>query len=249
MRPSELHRGGTALPRKRGQVREGLRYVWTTPRLRWPLVLMAIVYTLSFNFCVLLPLLARFTFGGGAALYAQFLSAMGAGSLVGALVMASRRRAQLRRCSPGRRPRMGAAMVAAALAPRVGVAFGVLAAIGFASMVFMATGNSMMQVASAPSMRGRVMSIYAMVFLGSTPIGGPLMGWLSEWAGPRVAFAVAGVVSVASALAALWVLRALGGRGRVPVLLRRLAERSPRPCRRRRRPHRSPSALKEAISA
>jgi MFS family permease len=93
----------------------------------------------------------------------------------------------------------------------------------------MATGNSMMQVASAPSMRGRVMSIYAMVFLGSTPIGGPLMGWLSEWAGPRIAFALAGVAAVASALAALWVLRALGGRGRVPVLLRRLTELEPAP--------------------
>jgi MFS family permease len=243
MRPSELHRVERA-PRKRGQIREGLRYVWTTPRLRWPLVLMAIVYTLSFNFSVLLPLLARFSFGGGAALYAQFLSAMGAGSLVGALVMANRRRPSPQVLAWAAAA-MGAAMVAAGLAPTVGVAYGVLAAIGFASMVFMATGNSMMQVASAPSMRGRVMSVYAMVFLGSTPIGGPLMGWLSEWAGPRIAFAVAGVVAAASALAALWILRALGGRGRVPVLLRRLtAEPAAVPA-----PASEPAALEEPISA
>jgi MFS family permease len=226
----------------KGQIREGLRYVWTTPRLRWPLVLMAIVYTLSFNFSVLLPLLARFSFGGGAALYAQFLSAMGAGSLVGALVMATRRRPSpqvLAWSAAG----MGAAMVAAGVAPTVGAAFAVMAVIGFASMVFMATGNSMMQVASAPSMRGRVMSVYAMVFLGSTPIGGPLMGWLSEWAGPRIALAIGGAVAVASALAALWVLRALGGTGRVPVLLRRLATPEPPP-----EPSESP-AVEEALSA
>jgi MFS family permease len=241
MRPSELHGAGRT-PRKKGQIREGLRYVWTTPRLRWPLVLMAVVYTLSFNFSVLLPLLARFSFGGGAALYAQFLSAMGAGSLVGALVMATRRRPTpqvLAWSAAG----MGAAMVGAGFAPTVGAAFGVMAVIGFASMVFMATGNSMMQVASAPSMRGRVMSVYAMVFLGSTPIGGPLMGWLSEWAGPRVAFAIAGAVAVASALAALWVLRALGGTGRVPVLLRRLTEQEPLAA-----PAESPAA-REALSA
>ena len=241
MRPSELHGAGRT-PRKKGQVREGLRYVWTTPRLRWPLVLMAVVYTLSFNFSVLLPLLSRFSFGGGAALYAQFLSAMGAGSLVGALVMATRRRASpqvLAWSAAG----MGGAMVAAGFAPTIGTALGVMVVIGFASMVFMATGNSMMQIASAPSMRGRVMSVYAMVFLGSTPIGGPLMGWLSEWAGPRIAFAVGGAVAVVSAIAALWVLRALGGRGRVPVLLRRLATPEPQPVL-----SESP-AVEEALSA
>src|SRR4029077_7476125 len=114
MRPSELHRGEPT-PRMRGQIREGLRYGGTTPRLRWPLVLMAIVYTLSFNFSVLLPLLSRFSFGGGAALYAQFLSAMGAGSLVGALVMANRRRPSpqvLAWAAAG----MGAAMVGVGLA-------------------------------------------------------------------------------------------------------------------------------------
>jgi MFS family permease len=78
-------------------------------------------------------------------------------------------------------------------------------------------------------MRGRVMAVYAMVFLGSTPIGGPVMGWLAEQTGPRFAFALGGAVAVASALAALWVLHALGGKGRVPVLLRRLAESDPEP--------------------
>jgi MFS family permease len=227
MRPAELHRQDR-LGRWKGQVREGLHYVWNTPRLRWPLVLMALVYTFSFNFSVLLPLLAGFSFGGGAALYAQLLSAMGAGSLLGALLMASRRNASSRVLAWAG-VALGAAMVAAAYAPTPRMAFVLLAVVGFTSMVFMATGNTMMQVASAPSMRGRVMAVYAMVFLGSTPIGGPVMGWLAEQTGPRFAFALGGAVAVASALAALWVLHALGGKGRVPVLLRRLAESDPEP--------------------
>ena len=210
-------------------MREGLRYVWTTPRLRWPLVLMAIVYTLSFNFSVLLPLLARFAFGGGAALYAQLLSAMGAGSLVGALVMANRRRPS---------PQV-LAWAAAAWARRWWRRRGAPTsawpsasspAIGFASMVFMATGNTMMQVASAPSMRGRVMAVYAMVFLGSTPIGGPLMGWLSEWAGPalRLRRRRRGRGGERPRRRCGSCTR-WGARGRVPVLLRRLAAAEPEP--------------------
>jgi MFS family permease len=189
---------------------------------------MAVVYTLSFNFTVLLPLLARFSFDRGAALYAQLLSAMGAGSLAGALVMAGRRRAS-GRVLAWAGVALGVAMVAAAFAPTPAVAFGLLAVVGFASMAFMATGNTMMQTASAPSMRGRVMAVYAMVFLGSTPIGGPLTGWVAEHAGPRVAFAAGGSAAVVAALVALWVLHALGGRGRVPVRLRRLAETAPTP--------------------
>jgi predicted MFS family arabinose efflux permease len=241
MRPAELFRQERA-PRRKGQVRDGLRYVWTTPRLRWPLTLMAIVYTLAFNFSVLLPLLARFAFGGGAALYAQFLAAMGAGSLFGALVMASRRRASPRvlACSG---VALGIAMVGVAYAPSSAVALSVLSVVGFASMVFMATGNSMMQIAAAPAMRGRVMAVYAMVFLGSTPIGGPLMGWLAERSGPRVAFTIGGAAAVAAATAALWALHLLGGKGRVPVLLRRLADTEAPPIAE------LPAAAEEPLSA
>jgi MFS family permease len=227
MRPAELFRQERA-PRWKGQVREGLRYVWSTPRLRWPLTLMALIYTLSFNFSVLLPLLARFAFGGGAALYAQLLAAMGTGSLLGALVMASRRRASPRVLAWSG-VGLGIAMVGVAYAPSATVALSVLAAVGVASMVFMATGNSMMQIAAAPGMRGRVMAVYAMVFLGSTPIGGPLMGWLAERSGPRLAFAIGGAAAVVAAAAALWALHLLGGKGRVPVLLRRLADAEPPP--------------------
>ena len=221
MRSAELHRR-RRLARGKGQIVAGFRYVWSTPRLRWPLALMAVLYAISFNFSVLLPLLARFSFGGGAGLYGLFFSALGAGSLVGALTVANQRRPSPRVLA-GSALAFGAATLAAALAPTRGAALTVLPVVGFFSMVFMATGNSMMQFGSAPSMRGRVMALYAMVFLGSSPIGGPIAGWIAEEAGPRASLAVAGLVAMAAALVALWILRALAGRGRTPELVRRLA--------------------------
>ena len=221
MRPHELFRQ-RRLPAGKGQVAEGLRYVWSTPRLRWPLALMAVLYTISFNFTVLLPLLARYSFGGGAGLYSLFFSVMAAGSLAGALTVAHQRRPSPRVLA-GSALAFGAAVTAVAFAPTPAVAFGMLPVVGFFSMIFMATGNSMMQFGSAPSMRGRVMALYAMVFLGSTPIGGPVAGWIAEQTSARVALAVAGVVAMSAALGALWVLRALGGRGRAPQVVRRLA--------------------------
>ena len=221
MRPSALFRQ-RRLPRGKGQIVEGLRYVWSTPRLRWPLVLMAVLYTVSFNFTVLLPLLARFSFGGGAGMYSLFFSVMALGSLAGALTVAQQRRPSPRVLA-GAALAFGLTVTAVAFAPVPRVALAILPVVGFFSMVFMATGNSMMQFGSAPSMRGRVMALYAMVFLGSTPIGGPLVGWIAEQTSARVSLAVGGLVAIASALAALWVLRALGGRGRAPELVRRLA--------------------------
>ena len=210
------------LPRGKGQIVEGLRYVWSTPRLRWPLALMAVLYTISFNFTVLLPLLARYSFGGGVGLYSLFFSVMAAGSLAGALTVAHQRRPSPRVLA-GSALAFGGAVTAVAFAPGPAVALEVLPVVGFFSMIFMATGNSMMQFGSAPSMRGRVMALYAMVFLGSTPIGGPIAGWIAERTSARVALAVAGVLAMTAALGALWVLRALGGRGRAPQIVRRLA--------------------------
>jgi len=227
MRSRELFRQ-RRLPRGKGQIVAGLRYVWSTPRLRWPLALMAVLFTISFNFTVLLPLLARFSFGGGAGLYSLFFSVMAAGSLAGALTVAQQRRPSPRILA-GAALGFGLAVVAVALAPVPRVAIAFLPVVGFFSMVFMATGNSMMQFGSSPSMRGRVMALYAMVFLGSTPIGGPLVGWIAEQTSARVSLAVGGLVAIVSALAALWVLRALGGRGRAPEIVRRLTSAEPVP--------------------
>ena len=220
MRPADLRRQAL-VPRAKGQVRAGLRYVWSTPRLRWPLLLMAVIYTLSFNFSVLLPLLARNAFHGGAGLYSLFFSMMGLGALVGALMMANQRRPS-QRVLAGAGLGFGIAVVAVAVSPVIGLAVAAMILVGFTSMAFMATSNSMLQFATRPSMRGRVMAVYAMVFLGSTAIGGPLSGWVAGALGPRMALGLAGGVSAVSALAAYWALRALGGRGRGTALVRRL---------------------------
>ena len=184
---------------RRGQIRSGLRYVRATPELWIPLALMAIVGTFTFNFQVLLPLLATFSFGGGAAAYATLTSAMGVGAIAGAVVNSARTRVRPALLA-GAAAAFGALVVAAASAP--GLAFEALALVpvGAASVVFAASVNSYLQLAVAPHMRGRVMALYSVVFLGSTPIGGPLMGWIAGSAGPRAALALGGLVALAAAV-------------------------------------------------
>ena len=184
-----------------GQVRGALRYVRATPQLWIPLALTAVVGTFTFNFQILLPLLARFTFDGDAGVYATLTTAMGIGAIGGAIANGARARV---------RPAMlvaaalafGGLMVALAGAPGELAAVALLVPVGAASVAFSASVNSALQLAVAPAMRGRVMALYSVVFLGSTPIGAPLMGWLANAAGPRAAFALGGAVAIAAGLAA-----------------------------------------------
>jgi MFS family permease len=206
MRPGELYRQ-PPVERSRGQVRDGLRYVWATPALRSTLLLMSVVATLGLNFRVTLPLLARFTFDGGPSLYGLLASMMACGSVVGALATASR---------PGPTRSLllwsvalfGATslLVAAVTSPLL-AAF-VLLPVGFSSITWMATANTTLQLGSTAEMRGRVMSIFGLVFMGSAPLGAMLVGWLSEHYGPRSSLLLGGVSSlVAVAVAAAADLR------------------------------------------
>jgi MFS family permease len=189
------------MPRRSGQLRSALRYVRATPGLLIPLALTAVVGTLSFNFQTLLPLLARFTFHGHAGTYAALTTAMGVGALGGAL-LASAREVVGPRLVTGAALTFGGLLVAAASAPDL--AFEVLALVfaGAASVTFAASVNSMLQLRVRPSMRGRVMALYSVVFLGSNPIGGPLMGWIAGAAGPRAGLLVGAVAAIAAALVA-----------------------------------------------
>jgi MFS family permease len=191
----------TVVPRERGAVRAGLRYVRATPQLWIPLGLMAIVGTLGFNFQAILPLLARFTFDGGASAYAALVTAMGIGAVAGALTNGARGTvtpALLAGAAIG----FGALALLAAGAPWIGLEMLVLAPLGAASVTLAASVNSALQLASAPSMRGRVMALYSVVFLGSTPIGAPLAGLLSEQIDPRAALVMAGVAALVAGLLA-----------------------------------------------
>lgn len=187
--------------RARGQVRDGLRHVWHTPALRSPLMLVAVVGTLGFNFGVILPLFAREDLGGGARLFGLLTSLMGLGSLVGALLAAARAR-PTPRVLVGAAGAFGVVTAATAAAPNAAVAAPLLVATGLCVMVFLTTANATVQLAAAPDMRGRVMSLYALVFLGSTPVGGPLMGAAAERFGSRSALVLAGLACVVAAAAA-----------------------------------------------
>jgi MFS family permease len=201
MDPSKL-RSGPRATREPGAIRAGLRYVRATPELAIPLALMALVGTFGFNFQVILPLLARFSFGGGAGVYAALASAMALGSVAGALVTGSHGRTSPRLIAAAALAFGGAALLAA-VAPAMALEIAALVLLGAASVTFAATINSSLQLAVAPHMRGRVMSLYSVVFLGSTPIGGPLAGWLSQAYDPRWALLLAAI----SGLSAAWAAR------------------------------------------
>jgi MFS family permease len=200
MDPSRLHAAPVSEPEP-GAIRAGLRYVLGTPELVVPLALMALVGTLGFNFQVVLPLLARFSFESGAMTYAALVSAMAVGSIVGALVNGHRGRTGPRLIAGGALAFGVAALLSAAM-PSLAFEVPALMLLGAAAVTFAATVNSTLQLAVAPEMRGRVMALYSVVFLGSTPIGGPLAGWLAQSYDPRAALGLAGFSGIAAAWAA-----------------------------------------------
>jgi MFS family permease len=216
MRPLELQR--TRAERRKGQLREGLAYVWRTAELRDPLIWMAFVFAFAFNFSILFPLLAKDVFGGDAGTLGLLLSLLGVGSLLGALVMARQEHPNPRRLALGSAA-FGLASIAVAFAPTLLSELVLLVPMGFVSMVFMITGNSTLQLTSRPDMRGRVMALYGIVFLGSTPIGGPIAGWAAEQLGPRWALALGGAIAVLVGVAGMWA-----------VSKRRVEARRPDPC-------------------
>jgi MFS family permease len=197
MDPRGLHTEPVA-PRERGAIRAALRYVARTPELALPLALMALVGTLGFNFQVVLPLLAKFSFDGGAGTYAAMVAAMAAGSIVGALITGAHGRTGPALIAGGALA-FGVLGLLSASMPLLVLEIPMLALLGAAAVTFAATINSTLQLAVAPEMRGRVMALYSVVFLGSTPIGGPLTGWLAETYDPRAALLLAGVAGVAAA--------------------------------------------------
>ena len=187
--------------RKPGAIRDGLRHVRRTPELAVPLALMALVGTLGFNFQVALPLLAKFSFGGGAGTYAILVSSMGVGSITAAVVNGNRGKTGAKVIATASLA-FGVAALLAAVMPVLALEAVMLAALGAAAVLFVSSVNSTIQLAVSAEMRGRVMALFSIVFLGSTPIGGPLTGWLAEAYDPRWALVMAGVSGLGAAWAA-----------------------------------------------
>jgi MFS family permease len=180
------------IARAKGQLREGLRYVGRTPELGIPLLMMALAGVFAFEFQVTLPVMAREALDQGPEGYGLMTAAMGAGAVGGGLWVAARG-------TTGLRPLIrhsvtfGLVLLVAALAPNLTLALVAMLLVGWTSVAFMATGNTTLQLAAAPEMRGRVMSLWFVAFQGSTPIGGPLLGWAMGWAGARVGLGAGGV--------------------------------------------------------
>jgi predicted MFS family arabinose efflux permease len=185
--------------RAAGQVRAAFREVMRRPDLRVPLAMMALVGTLSFNFQILLPLLAKFTWHGTASTYALLTAAMGIGSVTGALMSGARGRVTPE-LLVGSAALFGLAELAVAAAPSLDVQVLALIPLGAASVTFAAGVNSSLQIAAGPEWRGRVMALYSVVFLGSTPIGAPLVGLLAQVGGPRAGLMVGAAAALAAAV-------------------------------------------------
>ncbi|MGW6692922.1 MFS transporter [Rhodococcus sp. NPDC054953] len=194
-------------PREAGQLREGLRYVARTPELLVPLLMMALVGCLAYEFQVVLPVLARDTFGGEASVYGFMTAAMGVGAVLGGLAVAARGRTGIPALIASSAV-FGVAIAAAALAPTLWIELVLLVAVGAASVGFLSVGNSTLQLEAAPHMRGRVMALWSVAFLGSTPIGGPIAGAVAEHFGGRAGLLMGAVAClIAAGLGALVVRR------------------------------------------
>jgi len=198
MRADELD-SAPVQPRRPGQLREGFRYVRSTPAVLTPILMMAVAGTFAYEYQVVLPLVARFTFGGDAQTFTTMTSAMGVGAVAGGLYTASRQTRPaitLARIAAV----FGTIQVLAALAPNLIVSLVLLVALGGMGVSFIALGNSTLQLTAAPEMRGRVMGLWAVAFLGTTPFGAPIMGWIGEHVGPRWALGLGGVAVILTAV-------------------------------------------------
>ena len=202
--------------RAKGQLREGFRYVAKTPKLAIPLIMMALVGMLAYEFQVTLPIVVGKVFHGSAATYGLLLAAMGAGAVIGGLWTAARGKTGSRALSRAAII-FGVCMTFAALAPVLGVEFVAIAIVGFASVTFLAMANSTLQLNTDPQMRGRVMALWAVAFMGSTPIGGPLIGWITSSAGARVGLGVGAAACFAAGLIGWLALRHLHREAVLPV--------------------------------
>src|SRR5580692_10170062 len=212
MRKSELFSAKRVARRKR-QVRQGLRYVRSTPELLIPLIMIAVVGTLAWEFQVTLPLMASQVFHHGAAAYGVMASVMGAGAVVGGLISAARPR-------PGARALClaaigwGIAILAAAAAPSLTLELAALVFVGYGSITFNSMAKTTLQLAAKPEMRGRVMALWALAWLGSTPIGAPIVGWVGQTVGARWALVIGGAAALICGILALPALTRIDRRTR-----------------------------------
>ena len=177
---------------RKGQIKAGLAYVRETPELLIPLLMIALVGTLAWEFPVTLPLMASSVFHGGAETYGVMTSVMGVGAVAGGLVSAARAKLTARSLCMAAMG-WGLSITVAAVAPNLWSELVVLLFVGYGSITFNSYAKTALQLAARPEMRGRVMALWALAWQGSTPIGGPLVGWIAQSTDPRWSLVVGGV--------------------------------------------------------
>ncbi|MER6953172.1 MFS transporter [Streptomyces sp. NPDC000618] len=208
MRARELHAVERA-PRAKGQLREGLHYVAGRPDLIWTITLVGFIGTFGFNFPVYLSAFADDVFHAGAGSYSLFNTLMAVGSLAGALLAARRGTAKMR-VMIAAAVAFGVMETVAAGAPSLWLFALLMIPIGMFGMTVNVTANTSIQMGTDPAMRGRVMALYMMVFLGGSPVGAPIAGWITDAYGVRAGLAVGGVIAATAALAIGLVLARVG---------------------------------------
>jgi MFS family permease len=199
MRRRLLH----ALPptrRERGQLREGLRYICARPHIMWIIVMVFFIGTFGYNFSVFLSAYAKNTSHAGADVYGLLNTTLAVGSLAGAFLAARRSSVRVRFLF-ATAAAFSTLMIMLGVVPWLPVVMVVLVICGAASTSFSTAANASVQLATDPHMRGRVMSLYMTVFMGGTPLGGPVSGWITDRLGAPAAMMICGGICLTATIA------------------------------------------------
>jgi MFS family permease len=197
MRPDELRRRPPR-PRARGEVRAGIRYVRSMPALWITFAMLGAVGLLSYNFSVTLPLFVTEGLGSSEGVFTLLYSVFSFGAVLSAFVVARRRLVGVRHIVRGAGA-LGVAMLLLSIVPGAGVAVPAVFLVGVASILFMTSTTAFAQVEADPAMHGRVLALQTVLMVGTTPIGGPLLGWLADTVGSRAPIVLGGVVALGTA--------------------------------------------------
>lgn len=197
MRPRELYLHPRP-PRAKGEIRAGLRYVLSEPVLWISLTMLMIIGILSYNFNVTLPLFVTHGLYATNTAYTILYSTMSVGSVITALIVAHRRLVRLRYAIAGAAA-LGGTMLVLSISPNVLVASFVSFFVGAASILYTTSTTALIQIEAKPNMRGRVLALQSVLLIGTTPVGGPLLGWLADSLGGRAPLVLGGIASIAAA--------------------------------------------------
>ena len=185
----------------KGQVRAGFRVVWADPRLRTPMLMTLVIGMLAYENQIALPLIAKYAFDGDAGAYGVLSSALGVGSVLGGVLVARSGRATHRRLGLAV-VFLGVTMLVASAMPTMGAMVVALVVVGAGSVGFLTMTSATLQLHAPGDMRGRVLALYVTAIIGSTPVGGPIIGWVGEAISARATYVVGGLACLATAAVA-----------------------------------------------